>query len=268
MRFLFRFLVAYLLVASVPVPAATAQADPADSTTYVLREFSRSEEGCYEPCDCPLLALFLGGTFDMTPTGTAGEFETFSIENVNWVATVGGPVVQEVTGAGTFRISEEQQRLQLQLQFDGGPVEEYDSGFVPLAAEFPEIDALASIGDLYCYDRAVVVRARPLDPDYLDLSVDRYMLNWSVSPDGATYDVVTGDLSYLRFSGGDFTVSTSECLADGAEFPLADHAVLPDPGQGIWFVVRGAPAAPYDSNGPEQVGSRDAEIDDSVAGCP
>ena len=237
------------------------------STTYVLQDFSLTEEGCFAPCMCPLFGLFLGGTFELTPTGPDGDFQVLAIDDVDWVATVGGPVVRVVTGSGTFRVGDEQQQLVLDLQFDGGAVKHYDSGLVPVVAEFPEIDVLASVGDLFCYDEVVDIRAAPLDLGYLDLAVDPYSLYWSVSPDAAAYEVVMGDLAYLRSSGGDFTGATDACLGDAVELPILDHGSA-SAGRSVWFLVRGLPGAPYDSNGTGQQDPGDAEIESAPLACP
>jgi hypothetical protein len=217
---------------------------------------------------CPILAQFICGTFELSPTGTDGGFQTFDIENIDWIASVNGSVARRVSGSGTFRISAEHQRLILDLRFDEDPVERYDSRLVPVGVVFPGIDVLASIGELFCYDEAVDVRAEPLDPDYLDLSVGASALYWSVSPDSPGYDVVTGDVGFLRGSGGDFTLSTEACLAEDLDVPVLDDASPPAPGQGIWYLVRGLPSAPYDSGVASQVEPRDQEIDASPGSCP
>ena len=72
-------------------------------------------------------------------------------------------------------------------------------------------------------------------------------------------------------SDGNFTVSTRECIVD--DYP-ATHIVdelKPPEDEGFWFLVRAVNAlgaGTYDSWGPGQVGSRDAEIAASPAACP
>ena len=96
-------------------------------------------------------------------------------------------------------------------------------------------------------------------------------LSWT-APAGATgYDVVKGDLSTLRSSGGDFSLATGECLADNRTSTSLTDSDTPAPGGGLWFLVRpancGGPGS-YDSGGAMQVGLRDAEIDASGNECP
>jgi hypothetical protein len=100
-------------------------------------------------------------------------------------------------------------------------------------------------------------------------SAGQLVLSWTSNPAASWYDVVTGNLSTLRSSGGDFTVATSGCAIEKATTtsqPLAQPAV-----PAAWFLVRGANCrgrGTYDTGVPSQVGQRDAEIDASSADCP
>jgi len=94
---------------------------------------------------------------------------------------------------------------------------------------------------------------------------------WSSVGDRTGSDLVRGDLILLRAGGGDFTASTQACLANDLPATSLPYTASPGPGEAWWFLVRTvAMAGPgtYDSGGPGQVGSRDAEIAASPIACP
>jgi len=107
------------------------------------------------------------------------------------------------------------------------------------------------------------------------LSVSRsdesVMLSWTALSGATSYDVVSGRLSTLASSEGDFTVSTEQCLAErftstSSVFP----GNSPSPGDGLWFLVRGTNCrghGTFDSDPSSQSGTRDGEIAASGHGC-
>lgn len=103
------------------------------------------------------------------------------------------------------------------------------------------------------------------------LAVENGGVSWSRVGTATGYDLVRGDLSGLLASGGDFAVSTLECLGnDLAESALLDPAT-PPAGSGFWYLARAVMPVgrgTYDSGSESQVGSRDAEIDASALSCP
>lgn len=103
------------------------------------------------------------------------------------------------------------------------------------------------------------------------LRVEKDRLDWSDLPSAGAYDVVRGGLTSLRASAGDFSTSTSDCVADDHELTTLTTLDEPPPGEGHWFLVRGincAGSGTYDSNSPSQLGSRDEEIELSTHACP
>jgi hypothetical protein len=85
------------------------------------------------------------------------------------------------------------------------------------------------------------------------------------------YDVVKGGLASLHWSYGDFSVATTDCLANDVTATSVQDADLPAAGEGLWYLVRPpycGGAGSYDSGSPRQSGSRDAEIRDSGHACP
>lgn len=261
-----RRILTLLLLALLTLPANVplAQGSGPPSTTYVVEPFSSLQEGCFAPCMCPIFLLLLGGTFELTSTGIDGAFETFAITDINWTATVGGPLLQQITGTGTYRVSEEHQQLVLDLQTDGGTVEHYDSGLVPVVASFPTIDTVASIGNLYCYDKAVDIISKPLDYPRIDLAVDLTQLGWTALPNTDGYDVVKGSLRSL-VSTGDFANMTLECLADDHTSSTFQLTETVPPGDAIWYLVRALPDSSYDADSPSQ--QSDRQRIDLAQGC-
>ena len=105
----------------------------------------------------------------------------------------------------------------------------------------------------------------------LELLLDPDTIFWNAQTATARYDLLRGDLNKLRGSAGDFTFATEECLANNTVDTSWPYPVNPAGGEGFWFLVReveaGGPGS-YDSNGPGQVGLRDAEINASPFACP
>jgi hypothetical protein len=99
-------------------------------------------------------------------------------------------------------------------------------------------------------------------------------VGWGAQPGAASYDVVRGDLTALRDSGGNFALSsvTTQCLADDTAGTTAADAAIPAPDQGFWYLVRSTDglgvAGTYDSGSSFQVDPRDDEVAASGNGCP
>jgi parallel beta-helix repeat protein len=112
--------------------------------------------------------------------------------------------------------------------------------------------------------------AEPTLPGSPVLTVDYGQIAWTGAPLATAYDVVRGDLNALRQSGGDFTAATRLCMADDTASLTLPYTGVPNPGEGYWFVVRPVTSTEigtYDSDGPEQVDSRDSEIEAAPAAC-
>jgi hypothetical protein len=97
------------------------------------------------------------------------------------------------------------------------------------------------------------------------------VLLWSAVPGATGYDIVKGALGVLLASGGDFTSSTTACLADDLAATSVDDTELLPAGSGLWYLLRAVNcggAGSYDEDVPGQQGSRDDEIDASANACP
>jgi hypothetical protein len=97
-------------------------------------------------------------------------------------------------------------------------------------------------------------------------------LAWTVLANAASYDIVSGALSTLRSTAGNYTAATQKCVA--SKLVATGRTVAgpnPPAGDGVWFIVRGANCrgrGTYDESSPRQIGSRDAEIAASPSACP
>ena len=123
--------------------------------------------------------------------------------------------------------------------------------------DYPEDPECASPGDDF-EEQLVAIQAMPTG------------LKWTENPNAAGYDVVTGDLDDLRGSRGDFTTARA-CLANDTPFTTLEYLSIPNPGRGIWFLVRSVYSwgnGTYDSDSPAQVGGRDFELNVAGNGCP
>lgn len=105
----------------------------------------------------------------------------------------------------------------------------------------------------------------------ISLNVSRTELSWTPIPGVPAYDVVRGDAGVLRSSGGDFVAATQACLANNTGANTLPNSDSPDPGSGLWYLVRGAGlsgALTYQDLAPGQVDGRDDEIAASPDACP
>jgi hypothetical protein len=164
-----------LLFLGVVIPSGAAQT----GTVYQLNQDSTFEQGCFPPCLCPVMVgSAVRGTFVLTPTGFDGLFDTYSVEDVQWVVSIGGSDTL-VTGKGTYKVGGElalQQELSLYLQV-GATVEHFDSGLVPELTQFPDIKVTISTNAQVCFDTVFGVSASPM-PLKLITSAANVVLTW------------------------------------------------------------------------------------------
>src|SRR5262245_9806075 len=74
------------LLCGVACSSGLSQAQTASgSTLYRLNTNSSFEQGCFGPCECPVLIVEpVKGTFILTPTGFDGLFSNYAVTDVNW----------------------------------------------------------------------------------------------------------------------------------------------------------------------------------------
>lgn len=115
------------------------------------------------------------------------------------------------------------------------------------------------------------VNAVPDECEMIELTLGLADLVWTPVDGALGYDVVSGDLTALRSSGGDFTTATLACVVNDLPATSTSYVADPTPGEGIWFLVRaalGGGPLTYDAFGPGQVQGRDSGIAASAAACP
>jgi hypothetical protein len=110
---------------------------------------------------------------------------------------------------------------------------------------------------------------QPRVPIALEVASDE--LSWAPELCNLGYDVVRGDLDALHASGGVYSTSTVECVADDHPSTTLPYTASPGPGAASWFLVRRVVTSghgTYNGGGPGQQGDRDAGIALSGADCP
>ncbi len=103
------------------------------------------------------------------------------------------------------------------------------------------------------------------------LTVTKTQLLWPPVANASGYDVARGDLGSLRATGGDFTTSTTSCVASNTAATQVPFPDTPGTGAGIWILLRarncGGPGT-YDANLSAQARSRDPGLNAATPGCP
>ena len=95
------------------------------------------------------------------------------------------------------------------------------------------------------------------------------VLSWTAVVGATGYDIVSGDLTTLLNSNGNFQVATTHCVDNDRTTTALLDAQNPRPGSGNWYLVRGqncGGGGSYDS-GASQSGSRDPGIAASSSHC-
>lgn len=128
---------------------------------YILED-SRFEEGCYDPCMCPIMSRDdVEGGFTLAPIETTDGFMSFAVNDVVWIVGDSEKIV--FRGSGTYRISlgvESWHEMTLDLSRNNEPAEQFTSGLVLAGHAFEGIDIAVSKNGFYCYDTGLMIRAR------------------------------------------------------------------------------------------------------------
>ena len=143
-----------------------AVAGAATTTQYsLIVPPSSLQVGCFGPCACAVEVTPTYGSFDLVPAGSDPMFTYYDIQN--YIASFNnGPGAIAITGSGTYKIGGEvavTQEMTLDLQIQGGPVQHFDSGLVPVSTPFPAIHASCALHGFACHDSVVEVEAKPIE---------------------------------------------------------------------------------------------------------
>jgi hypothetical protein len=264
-----RPIVAAVVFAAATLPVVSQVSPTLNSPTlYRLERTSTLKTGCFPPCMCPMLEPGpVVGTFRLALITVGNVFDFYEVTGVRFKFQRAAGDVVEITGSGTYAVSTitDLQRMELTLVVGSEPPTIYRSGDVPGGAAFPKIALPISINGGFCRDTEIDLRARPARR----LHVERDELRWDRDPErtNATSDVVFGDLSMLRATGGAYDAATWACAAEAEPAGLAPFPAMPAPNQGFWFLERETGDL-YEDADAGQVGVPDPEIALSNGACP
>src|SRR5262245_17177806 len=141
---------------------------PADVIKYALQPGSTFQQGCFDPCDCPISEeMPMNGTFKLVQTVNYGTYREYDGLDVVWQAGPGIAVLHTLKGSGTYIVIDgfagPMHQLKLALSVDGGPTQIFNSGLLNTDEAKPTIDIIVSINGMYCYDTVLHVIAEPVN---------------------------------------------------------------------------------------------------------
>ena len=161
----FLFPVGVILAVNLWFAFDTSAALALDPSMYELTDESNYIEGCYDPCDCLiLLNPTLRGSFLLNSVSQGEGGSLFEVSDVDWQFIQGDETIF-VTGSGLYQMDSGQHRLVLNLLVGNAPVQQFDSGLVPLQSEFPGIFIAVALNGFYCYDYVFDITALPAPVD-------------------------------------------------------------------------------------------------------
>lgn len=154
------------LLAVLIFVSSTAWAWPAPDppVRYTLTADATYQEGCFDPCMCPILiGTKVEGSFLLTEVEVDGPWQRYDLTQVSWIVPLFDGSQHLVSGEGTYRVDPVAgaQQMVLDLQIDDQPVEHFDSQVAELTTDWPALKVLVSIHQLYCYDVVFDVAATP-----------------------------------------------------------------------------------------------------------
>jgi hypothetical protein len=158
-----RYLFLVLLTA---VAASAAEPRASYAVPYALvTPPSSLNVGCQGPCECPIVTTPTYGSFELVYTGSDPLYAHYDVQR--YIASFNnGPGAVAIVGAGKYEIGGEfalVQQLTLDLQIEGRPVQHFDSGLVPVGAQFPRLSVSCAVHGFDCFDSVLVVDAKPVD---------------------------------------------------------------------------------------------------------
>jgi hypothetical protein len=165
-----------LLLITATTASAQISFSPSTTRIYRLDTGSGFEDGCFDPCLCPVhLTDTLLGTMRLAPAPPEPGYTVFDVTSVNWLVP---GLDWWVTGQGTYRIGGQPavQRLELDLVVDSRDVQHYDSGWQPANAA-GTIALTISMNNMVCHDTVFHLVALPIVPQNIvpyALSHSRY----------------------------------------------------------------------------------------------
>lgn len=135
---------------------------------YTLGRRSRYQEGCWDPCDCPLLMpVPVYGGFGLVDLGGDIARHEWALVDLRWriVRDNAYDDITAVDGVGLYIFHGDfiaQRQMQLALSFDGGELMSFDSGILNEPPTFDRIDITLTMNNFVCFDRVFYLHARRL----------------------------------------------------------------------------------------------------------
>jgi hypothetical protein len=128
---------------------------------------SEFDWGCMGACACPVfIQAPMSGAFTLVRRATdpATQATTYDVRNVHWKAPRSDGATSVMLGSGVYtRMATDPptDRMTLDLAFDGGPVQHFDSGVRQVGVSFPEIRTELRLHESICFDSLLAVDANP-----------------------------------------------------------------------------------------------------------
>ncbi|MBC7771936.1 MAG: hypothetical protein H7210_05535 [Pyrinomonadaceae bacterium] len=122
-------------------------------------------EGCFDPCDCVLRSWIATGGFLLVDINTSNNPARKRRAVIDFVAETFGPIDppdRSWTGLGIYSTGQSDERLVLDLTDPTVGFHLFDSGFLPYAGPWPEINIDISTNGFFCFNYAFYLHARPL----------------------------------------------------------------------------------------------------------
>lgn len=166
-----RIALSFLILCLLPTALSSALPEPDPPVRYALLPEAVYEEGCFEPCMCPiLLATDVEGAFALDAIDPEGAWNVYAVSEVAWDVIFFGEPFRRAVGEGIYRVdpAAKLQQMVLELQIDGAEAVRFDSGLVPIEVEWPALALAVSRNGMFCYDEVYYVRAAPAGPISLD----------------------------------------------------------------------------------------------------
>jgi hypothetical protein len=163
-------LLSTLLLVAVSASVPAQQQGATAGRIYRLDAQASYQEGCFDPCLCPLgESLVIHGAFVLGPPIAGNAVNFHRVRDIYW--TVGDPLatLHTLTGRGSYRVTNNAQEplhsLDLTLSVDGGEARQFFSDFVPVKNDGGSLDITVSLNGVFCKDTVIRVDAAPVPPE-------------------------------------------------------------------------------------------------------
>jgi hypothetical protein len=138
---------------------------------------STYQQGCFEPCDCPLEQQRpLAGRFVLVPLLNYGTYVEYSVVQVRMrtgPATNAGAAVA-ISGFGSYKLIQgfagPMQIMDLWLSLNGAAPNHFDNSDSNARAMFPAIEVVVDMNNQVCYDVVLSIKANPVPKPASNLS--------------------------------------------------------------------------------------------------